>query len=180
MSLFKLPSPRAFAALLTRTARLASIAGLVAFSALPAHATDEYEYGADEYVTVSKGLSPDSKYAITGHGGAYYSKDCFFHVYLTDAVTGKKIGPLEEIDGNLDTGAGSFAAKWSKESDKVTIVFRISRQEPLRAYTYHIAKRRASLVKGPFDASESLATYWSQQCSDDHPSEKTFGKPKAK
>jgi hypothetical protein len=91
-------------------------------------------------------------------------------------VTGKKIGPLEEITGNLDTGAGSLAAKWSKESDEVTIVFRISRHEPLRAYTYHIANRRASLVKGAFDASESLTTCWGQS----GPAGKTYGKPKGR
>jgi hypothetical protein len=34
-----------------------------------------------------------------------------FHLYLTDAQTGRKIGPLQEIVKILDTGAGSYVAK---------------------------------------------------------------------
>ncbi|MEO8615820.1 MAG: hypothetical protein ABI600_11825, partial [Luteolibacter sp.] len=33
-----------------------------------AHATANYQYGADEYVTITKGLSPDGRFAITAHG----------------------------------------------------------------------------------------------------------------
>jgi hypothetical protein len=54
-------------------------------------ATSNYEYGPDEYVTVSNGISPDAKFAITAHGEGEYGDDNF-HIYLTDAVTGKKIG----------------------------------------------------------------------------------------
>ncbi len=41
---------------------------LVFLPAAFACATFNYDYGADEYVTVSEGLSPEGKYAITAHG----------------------------------------------------------------------------------------------------------------
>src|SRR6184192_2973159 len=59
-------------------------------------ATWNYEYGPDEYVTVAKGISPDGKIAITAHGSGELG-DEHFHLYLTDAGTGKKIGPLKAI-----------------------------------------------------------------------------------
>ena len=70
-----------------------------------AFATDNYEYGQDEYVTIVKGLSPNGSFAITAHGEGEYGYERF-HIYLTDARTGKNIGPLEEIAKILDTGAG--------------------------------------------------------------------------
>jgi len=73
-------------------------------------ATSNYEYGPDEYVTVSNGMSPDGKFAITAHGGGELGYDDF-RLYLTDAITGKKVDPLQEVAGTLDTGADAFAAK---------------------------------------------------------------------
>ena len=55
-------------------------------------ATSNYEYGTDEYVTVASGISPDGKFAITAHGTGYLGYDNF-HLYLTDAITGKMIAP---------------------------------------------------------------------------------------
>ena len=46
-------------------------------------------------------------------------------------MTGKKIGPLEEIKDNLDTGADAFYAKWSSDSKEVAIRYRIDRREAL-------------------------------------------------
>jgi hypothetical protein len=59
-------------------------------------ATSNYEYGPDEYVTVASGISSDGKYAITAHGSSYLGYDNF-NLYLTDAASGKNIGPLEEV-----------------------------------------------------------------------------------
>jgi hypothetical protein len=67
-------------------------------------ATSNYEYGPDEYVTVASGISPDGKYAITAHGSGYLGHDNF-HLYLTNAASGKNIGPLAEVVETLDTGA---------------------------------------------------------------------------
>src|SRR6185312_13398339 len=53
-------------------------------------ATSNYEYGPDEYVTITNGISPDGKIAITAHGSGELGDDNF-HLYLTDAATGKKI-----------------------------------------------------------------------------------------
>ena len=140
-------------------------------------ATSNYEYGPDEYVTVINGISPDGKFAITAHGNGESGYDNF-HLYLTDAISGKKIGPLTEIVDTLDTGADAFAAKWSSDSREVTIVYRIDRHEPLKAISYRIAGRRAQRIKGPFDVkSDALIRYWQKYGSGDVRSPKTFGTP---
>jgi len=142
-------------------------------------ATSNYEYGADEYVTIAKGISPDGKYAITAHGEGEYG-DEHFHIFLTDAVSGKKIGPLEEIVETLDTGADAFCAKWAADSQEVTIVYRVDRHAPLKAVSYRVGNRRARLLKGPSDVQDDdeLASYWQAHCSESKPSEKIFGTPK--
>lgn len=147
------------------------------FGAAIARATSNYDYGADEYVTIAKGISPNGQYAVTAHGGGEGGYDNF-HIFLTNAVTGRKIGPLEEIVDTLDTGADSFCAKWSGDSQQVVIFYRISRHEPLRAVSYHIAKARAFLIKGPANATEQQTSYWGSQCSQSQPSERIFGTPK--
>jgi hypothetical protein len=140
-------------------------------------ATDNYEYGTDEYVTVAKGLSPNGNFAITAHGEGEYGYESF-HIYLTDARTGKKIGPLEEIKKILDTGAGSYVAKWSADSSKVAIVWRWSRHDPLQSITYRIEGRRAiPLTKAPVD-SDALGRFWSDNCTHDQPTPHTFGTPR--
>ena len=143
-------------------------------------ATFNYEYGPDEYVTISNGISPNGELAITTHGEGEYG-DGNFHVYLFDAVIGKKIGPLEEIVEPLDTGAGAFGAKWSKDSSKVTIVYRVDRHAPLKAMTYRLAKGRAIPdTKKPVDvpATGELISFWGDYCSNSKSPERIFGTPK--
>jgi hypothetical protein len=106
-------------------------------------ATSNYEYGPDEYDTIVNGVSPDGKYAIATHGSGDNYRYPGFNADLMNNVTGKRIGPLEEIADNLDTGSNAFAAKWSADSISVYVVYRISRHEPLQAVTYRIAKGRA-------------------------------------
>ena len=119
------------------TPRFSIFASLLLFAVSSACATSNYEYGPHEYVTVSNGISPDGKLAITAHGGGELGYDNF-HLYLTDATSGKKIGPLEEIVDTLDTGADAFAAKWSSDSQQVTIVYRVDHHaRPLKQF--HIA-----------------------------------------
>jgi hypothetical protein len=90
---------------------------------------------------------PIAKYSIAAHGGGELGYDNF-HIYLMNAVTGKKIGPREEIKDTLDTGADAFYAKWSSNSTEVTIRYGIDRREFLEV-RYRIAKGRAYLLKGP-------------------------------
>lgn len=157
-----------------RTVFLASILVLLTSSLL---ATSNYEYGPDEYVAVGAGISPDGKFAITAHGGGDMGYDNF-HLYLHDALTGKKLGPLEEVKETLDTGADAFAAKWSRDSQEVTIVYRVDRHAPLKAVSYRIVGRRARLIKGPFEVkSEDLIRYWQNYGSHSSPSRKIFGIP---
>ncbi len=135
--------------------------------------TSVYHYGSDEYDTIVSGLSPDGKYAITAHGEGDNGYD-HFHIYLTDAVSGKKIGPLEEIIDTRDTNADAFAAKWSPDSRQVTIVYRVGR--PLKAVTYRISDRRARCVNGPFDLKdEDLMRYWQSHTSPSQPTPRIFG-----
>jgi hypothetical protein len=152
----------------------------LALASTTALATFNYEYGADEFVTISNGISPNGKLAITTHGEGEYGYEKF-HVYLFDASTGKKIGPLEEIVEPLDTGAGAYGAKWSKDSTEVTIVYRVDRHAPLKAMTYHLAKGRAiPATKEPVDVPPNgeLIRFWGEWCSNSKPPVRVFGTPK--
>ena len=160
-------------------ARSLSIA-LIVLPLTFAFATFNYDYGPDEYVTVSKGISPDGKYAIAAHGedDLGYTN---FHVYLFDAISGKKIGPLEEIVDTLDTGAGAFGAIWSQDSTKVIIVYRVDRHAPLKSMTYLISNRRAKpLSKKPVNVPEDSPTsgFWQKYCSAPKPPSRIFSTSK--
>jgi hypothetical protein len=138
-------------------------------------ATSNYEYGPNEYVTISNGISPNGKYAITAHGEGEGGIDNF-HLYLTDATSDQNVSALAEVVDTLDTGANAFAAKWSRDSQQVTIVYRIDRHEPLKAVSYRINGGRARCIKGPFDVtSDELLKYWQKS----KPSKKVFGAPKS-
>lgn len=157
------------------TSRVALFVAAFVLPSTFAFATSNYEYGRDEYVTVATGISPDSQYAITAHGGGKLGYDNF-HLYLMNARTGKNFGPLEEIIETLDTGANSFSAKWASNSKQVTIIYRVDRHAPLKAVRYRITGRRARCIKGPFNVtSEELAKYWRDHSSGTAPSPKTFG-----
>jgi hypothetical protein len=133
-----------------RSAKPRVVSALIAISAAAissVFATSNREYGPNEYAVVDGGLSPDHKYSIAAHGGGELGYDNF-HIYLMNAVAGKKIGPLEEIKDTLDPGADAFYAKWSSNSAEVTIRYRIDRREFLEV-RYRIAKGRVSLLKGP-------------------------------
>ena len=148
--------------------------------AISVRATSNYQYGPDEYVTIANGISPDGKIAVTAHGNGELG-DENFHLYLTDAVTGRKIGSLEEIQFFLDTAASAFAAQWSSDSQQVTIVWRVDRHEPLKAISYRITGRRAQKIKGPFNVKDgdALEKFFIQECAGDNekPSPKIFGTP---
>ena len=133
------------------TRRLLSLIMLVCLGlALPqpvAHATSNYAYKPGEYVVITNGLSPDGQYSLATHGEGElgYTK---FHVYLMNAKTGRKIGPLDEIKDNLDTGADAFHATWSADSRHVLIRYRIERHVSV-AVEYRIEEGRAYCISGP-------------------------------
>jgi hypothetical protein len=162
------------------TPRLLLLVSTLLLPVISVRATSNYEYGPDEYVTVANGISPDGKIAITAHGKGELG-DENFHLYVTDAGTGKKIGPLEEIKEFLDTAGNAFAAHWSSDSQQVTIVWRVDRHEPLKAISYRITGRRAQKIKGPFDVKDGdeLEKFFIQECAGDNekPSPKIFGTP---
>jgi hypothetical protein len=161
--------------------KILTLLGAWLLSAVGGWATSNYEYGADEYDTIVNGISPDGKYAIATHGSSDNYGYTGFLVYLMNNVTGKKIGPLEEIADNLDTGSDAFAAKWSKDSSSVYIVYRISRHEPLQAVTYRIEHGRAyPKTTWHVDANPEQVTYWQKYGSGITRSAKIFGIPKPK
>ncbi len=96
---------------------------------------------------MTNGSSPDGRYSIATHGEGDLGYDNW-HVYLMDAQTGKKIGPLEEITDPLDTAADAYVAKWSSDSGKVAITYRADRHVAV-TIVYRIANRRAYLLSGP-------------------------------
>ena len=115
-------------------------------------ATSEYNYKPGEYVTVVDGLSPNGEYAIAAHGngeGGYGN----FHIYLMNARSGKKIGPLEEIKLILDTGANAYYAKWSSDSRQVSITYRQERHMAVMV-RYRIESGRAFRLSGPSAVSD--------------------------
>ena len=159
--------------------RLFLLVLIVLLPVISVRATWNYQYGPDEYVTVANGISPDGKVAITAHGSGELGEENF-HLYLTDAVTGKKIGPLEEIKEFLDTAGPAFFAQWSSDGQQVTIVWRVDRHEPLKAISYRIIGRRAHKIKGPFNVKDgaALEKLFIQECAGEgKPSPKIFGAP---
>ncbi len=156
--------------------RLSLLLLALTFSLSIVLATNNYEYGPNEYVTISSGASPDGHYAVTAHGEGEYGYD-HFHIFLTNAETGKRIGPLEEITDVLDTGAGSYCARWSTDSSHVTIIYRVDRHAPLKEVSYRIANNRAYPLEGPVDADDTDTKYWQDACSGDHPAGRAFGTP---
>lgn len=70
------------------------------------------------------------------------------HLYLMDGKTGKKIGPLEEVQDMLDTAADAFIAEWSADSRQVAITYRIERRESA-TIRYRIENGRARRLSGP-------------------------------
>ncbi|MEY2507029.1 MAG: hypothetical protein QOH01_1358 [Verrucomicrobiota bacterium] len=161
------------------TPRFLLFLSILLWPVVSVRATSNYEYGPDEYVTVANAISPDGKIAVTAHGSGELGYENF-HLYLTDAVTGKKIGPLEEIKEFLDTAANAFGAQWSSDGQQVTIVWRVDRHEPLKAITYRIAGRAARKIKGPFNVKDgdALEKFFVKECAGDgKPSPKTFGTP---
>lgn len=160
-------------------ARKLLCAAVVLLAAATAWATFNYEYGADEYVTIYHGISPDGRLAITAHGEGELGTD-HFHVYLFDAVAGKKIGPLEEIREVLDTGAGAYAAKWKPDSSEASIVYRVDRHAPLKAMAYRFAKGRAfPLTRQPVDLRDNdpLVRLYVES-KDNQTPDRVFGMPK--
>jgi len=134
------------------------VATLLVSSAL---ATSNYEYKKGEYLPITRGVSPNKKWAIKAHGEGDLGYDNF-HLYLVDATTDKIIGPLAEIVDSLDTGAEAFVATWSEDSARVMIIYRVDRHAPLKAIIYKLAKGRAfPETKKPFDVTEkSIADTW--------------------
>jgi hypothetical protein len=129
---------------------LAAIACL-AFLSAPLRATSNYSYKPGEYVVIVDGRSPDSHYSIAAHGDGDDGYD-HFHIYLMDARSGRKIGPLEEIKDTLDTGADAFHAKWSADSHQVSITYRVDRHAAVMV-RYRIEKGRAFRISGPANVS---------------------------
>ena len=135
------------------------VAGLILPAFAPfAQATSNYIYKRNEYVTITRGKSPDGAFSIAGHGEGDIGADSF-NLHLMDAKTGKKIGPITGDPGNTwgaDTLAGAYHANWSADSKSVTISYRSDRHT-VSCIKFKIKNRRATRVSGPTPITDRQA-----------------------
>ena len=91
-----------------------ALALLLAFAAVPARATCNYEYAKDEYGIIRHGLSPDMRMSLSSHGEGDLG-DVNFHVWLMVEPDHRKVIALDEIgvDNNLDSCPDAYHAVWS-------------------------------------------------------------------
>lgn len=126
------------------------VTGLFLSAFVPsAQATSNYVYKRNEYVTITRGQSPDGVYSIAAHGEGDIGSDNF-NLHLMDGKTGKKIVPLAgdpENTWGADTLAGAYHANWSPDSKIVTISFRSDRRT-VSCIKFKIENQRASRVGG--------------------------------
>lgn len=118
----------------------------IALPALPAGATDSYDYARDEYAIISGGLAPDKTLSLAAHEGD--GED--FHVWLMAEPAHRRIEALQAIgsDNNLDTAPRAYFAQWSNDSRRAAVTFRSDRLiYTLNLYSFHGGKAR--LVTGP-------------------------------
>jgi hypothetical protein len=134
-----------------RRSTLLAVFACLAFLSPPLQATSNYSYKPGEYVVIADGRSPDGQYSIAAHGDGDDGYDNF-HIYLMDARSGRKIGPLEEIKDALDTGADAFRAHWSADSRQASITYRVDRHVAV-VIRYRIENGRAFRISGPTKVS---------------------------
>jgi hypothetical protein len=136
------------------SATIASIwLGLMLMSNL-VRATDSYDYKPGETLVIDHGLSPDKRFSIAA-GASDKGRVYHFCLFLVDAKSRKRIGPLEELKVPLDTGAQSFHADWAPDSRHVAITYRVDRHE-FDMLVYRIENRRAFRVTGPLDLFDAV------------------------
>ncbi len=115
-----------------------------------AQATSNYQYKSNEFVTITRGLSPDGALSIVAHGDGDMG-DENFNLFLVDAKTGKRLGPLAADPANTwgaDTLAGAYHANWSADAKSVTISYRSDRRT-VSGIKFKIDNQRAVRVSGP-------------------------------
>jgi hypothetical protein len=124
-----------------------AIAGGLALT--PARATDSYNYGKHEYVTIRQGLAPNKQFSLASHGEGELG-DSDFNLWLMAEPAHRRIMALDNINSDtiLDTGAGAFHAFWSKDSRLVGVAHRSSRHE-VALDLYRIDGRQAHLIAAP-------------------------------
>jgi hypothetical protein len=129
--------------------------GLGLLTVLPlCRATDSYDYQPGETLVIDHGLSPDKRFSIAA-GASDKGRVYRFCLFLVDAKSRKRIGPLEELQEPLDTGAQSFHAAWTPDSRHVAITYRVDRHE-FHLLIYRIEGRRAFSVTGPLDLFDAV------------------------
>ena len=122
---------------------------LLALGVLPARATDNHQYGKNEYAIVRDGLAPNRQLSLAAHGEGEFG-DANFHVWLMAEPAHRKIMALEGVGENniLDTGPASYHASWSADSRHVALNFRSSRHV-VEFNLYRIENRKSRQLTGP-------------------------------
>ncbi len=114
---------------------------------MPVRATDSHDYAKDEYAIIRDGLSPDKQKSLASHGDGDGGRENF-HVWLMAEPAHRRIAPLADIPGRLDTGPGAYYAFWSADSRSVAVTFRSDRHI-VELNLYRIEGRRAQAIRGP-------------------------------
>jgi hypothetical protein len=109
------------------------------------YATAEHRYGPGEYDLIDHGLAPDGQYAIVAHGD---QEGAHLRLFLVDARTQRRIGPLEEADAGFDSAAEAYHALWSPDSRHVALSYRTD-YHVNALLIYRIEHHRAFPVSGP-------------------------------
>jgi hypothetical protein len=132
--------------LLKNPPRLITVVAAVILFALVfgARATATYDYKPGEFLVIDGGKSPDKKFSIV----AGEDKTGDFGIYLMDAKTKKRLGPLEEVATTLDSAPDAYHAHWSPDSKHVGVSSRSDRHW-MDNVIYQIENRRAYLVETP-------------------------------
>jgi hypothetical protein len=122
-----------------------AIVGVLLFAlVVEADATATYDYKPGEFLVIKGGKSPDKKFSIV----AGEDKTGGFGIYLMDAQTKKRLGPLEEVATSLDSAPDAYYAHWSPDTKHVGISSRSDRHW-MDNIIYRIENRRAYLVETP-------------------------------
>lgn len=130
------------------TRSLALGLALLLAAALPAAASSNHEYAADEFAPITDAVSPDGRFAVVAHGEGDLGIDKFA-LHLARRPGDRPIAVLPGSDETfLDTAPEAFRAIWAPDSRHVAVDFRADRHERATVL-WSVAGGRAARVTGP-------------------------------
>lgn len=120
---------------------------LLLAAALPAAATSNHEYAADEFAPIADAVSPDGRFAVVAHGEGDLGIENFA-LHLARPPGNRPIARLPGSEETfLDTAPTAFQAIWASDSRHVAVSFRADRHERATAL-WSVADGRVARVAG--------------------------------